>query len=124
MVESKITVVEELSPYSKHRFLVLIVSSILIAFVLVVVSMFLYNSSGAAQLDLSRPGYVSIRSQAVTNDSDFENYSSTGSINQGSISEFKLLYAKQANKTKAVDAFGGNPLSLDSLGLNSEVVSE
>jgi len=108
---------EELSSYSKHRFLILIISSILIAFILVIVSMALYYSSGAAQLDLSRPGYVSIRSKAVTNDSDFENYSSTGSINQKAISEFKVLYAKQATKTKAANAFGGDPLSFLSLGL-------
>jgi len=108
---------EDLSPYSKHRFLILIASSILISFVLVVISMALYNSSGAAQLDLSRPGYVSVRSKAVTNDSDFENYSSTGSINQKVISEFKVLYTKQATKTKAADAFGGDPLNFASLGL-------
>jgi len=109
--------IEELSPYSKHRFLILITASILISFVLVAISMALYNSSGAAQLDLSRPGYVSIRSQAVTNDNDFENYASTGAINQKAISEFKILYSKQATKTKAVDAFGGDPLNFASLGL-------
>ena len=104
---------------SKRRFLLFIVLSILIAFILVVVSMSMYNSSGAAQLDLSRPGYVSVRAQAVTNDEDFKNYTITGPINQGPISEFQSLYASQAQKAKAVDAFGGDPLNPDALGISS-----
>ena len=112
---------DEISAHSKHRFLIMIFSSILISFGLVVVGMYIYYSSGSSQLDLSRPGYVSVRSQTVTNDSDFANYSSTGSIDAASISEFKTLFTKQANKTKAADAFGGSPLSFESLGLNIPV---
>jgi hypothetical protein len=81
----------------------------------------IYYSSGAAQLDLSRPGYKGVRSQAVNSDSDFQNYSNTGPINQSAISEFKLLYGQQAEKTKAVDAFGGDPLNLDALGISGEL---
>lgn len=110
-------VVNEFTASSKRRFLLFIGLSITIAFILVMVSMSMYNSSGAAQLDLSRPGYISVRSQAITSDDDFKNYTSTGQINQSTISEFKLLYAGQAQKTKAVDAFGGDPLSPDALGI-------
>lgn len=91
--------------------------SILITFCLVVVSMTIYDKSGAAQLDLSRPGYVSVRAQSITNDNDFQSYSSTGSINKKSISEFKKVYDTQAGKAKAVDAFGSDPLSPESLGI-------
>lgn len=110
--------VEEISPRSKHRFLTMIISSVVLSFILVVVGMLVYYSSGSYQLDLSRPGYVSVRSQTVTNDSDFANYSSIGSIDSASISEFKLLFSRQATKTKEANAFGGSPLSFDSLGLN------
>ena len=103
----------------KHRFFLMIVVSFFITFVLVFVSLAMYNSSGAAQLDLSRPGYVSVRSQAVTNDADFQNYSTTGEINQSTISEFQLLFIKQASKAKSIDAFGGDPLSPDSLGIGT-----
>lgn len=112
-----ITPVEDVSFRDKHRFTLLILVAILVTFVLVLISMAIYYSSGAAQLDLSRPGYKGVRAQVVTNDSDFQNYSSTGPINQNTISEFTTLYNKQAQKTKAVDAFGGDPLSPDSLGI-------
>jgi hypothetical protein len=102
----------------RHRFLILISLSIFIVMVLVWVSMGIYNSSGAAQLDLSRPGYKSVRSQSINNDNDFQSYSSTGSISEKSISEFNKLYSEQAQKAKAVDAFGGDPLSLDALVVN------
>jgi len=114
-----ITTVDKFSFRSKHRFLLLIVLSILIASVLVLVSMEIYNSSGAAQLDLSRPGYKSVRAQVVTSDNDFKNYSNIGPINQNTISEFKSLFAQQAKKAKTVDAFGGDPLSPYALGISA-----
>ena len=110
--------VDELSFWGKHRFSLLIVLAVLVASGLVLTSIALYYSSGAAQLDLSRPGYKAVRAQAVTSDSDFQNYSSTGAINQSTISEFKSLYARQAQKTEAVDAFGGDPLNPISLGVS------
>lgn len=102
-----------------HRFLLLIVLSIIIAAVLVVIGMMLYSSSGAAQLDLSRPGYQSIRSQVVTSDTNFQDYPNLGQIDQNSMSEFKTLYEQQAQKAKAVDAFGGDPLNPDSLAISA-----
>lgn len=48
---------------SRHRFIVLLVAAILISLVLTAVSLAIYNSSGAAQLDLSRPGYRSVSDQ-------------------------------------------------------------
>ncbi len=118
MEERKAIMIYELSGSSKRRFLLMITLSIVVSFVLVLVSMSMYSSSGAAQLDLSRPGYQSVRAQAAVDDSDFQNYTVTGPINQLTISEFKTLYAGQAVKTKSVDAFGGDPLSPDALGLN------
>ena len=120
MDEPKIIAVvkNEFSASSKRRFLLFVIASILIASILVAISMEMYNSSGAAQLDLSRPGYVSVRSQAVTNDDGFQKYSATGPINQTTISDFKSIYKQQSQKTKAVDAFGGDSLNPDALGIS------
>ncbi len=115
-------IVDERSFNDKHSFLLMITISILISIFVVFISMTLYNGSGAAQLDLSRPGYVSVRSQALNDDGDFKNYPSTGAINKGIIEEFKLLYAKQAEKVKAVDAFGGSPLNPDGLGISDPAI--
>lgn len=109
----------EFSFRSKHRFMLLIIISILVSSGLILISMALYNRSGAAQLDLSRPGYIDVRAQATTSDSDIKYYSSTGSIDQSSISEFKLLFDQQAQKVKLTDAFGSDPLSPEALGISA-----
>lgn len=105
-----LTVEPNLSFWDKHRFSLLLLLALIVAIVLTVVSMVLYNVSGAAQLDLSRPGYQSISNQVDT-ESKIETYSSSGSVNKETIQEFMSLYDKQAEKAKAVDAFNGDPLN-------------
>lgn len=105
--------------WRQHRFLLLVAMSVGIAFVLVSISMTLYATSGAAQLDLSRPGYKSVISQAVNTDESFGNYSPIGKLDQASINEFKTLYDEQATKAKAVDAFSGDPLDPDVLEISA-----
>jgi hypothetical protein len=78
----------------------------------------IYNSSGAAQLDLSRPGYVSVRSKVDTSDGDLQTYSANGTISKSVIDNFKALFKKQAQKIEAVDAFGGSPLDSTALGIS------
>jgi len=81
--------------------------------------MTMYNGSGAAQLDLSRPGYVSVRSQATANESDFKTFSAAGPISKDIIEDFKSIYNEQTQKIKAIDAFGSDPLSADALGISA-----
>lgn len=114
-----VAAVEEPSFWGKHRFLLLIGSSIVIALILVIISMEMYANSGAAQLDLSRPGYRSVSSQAVKSDSSFEDYSDSGPINQDTINTFKTLFDKQSQKAKAVDAFSGDPLNPTALEISA-----
>lgn len=109
----------EITFWATHRFLLLIALSITIALALVLVSMGLYASSGAAQLDLSRPGYRSVSSQAITNDNSFTGYDDSGPINQDSLDNFKDLYSKKSQLAKTVDAFSGDPLNPDSLEISA-----
>jgi hypothetical protein len=51
--------------WEQHKFFVLIAGVILLSTFLVSVALSLYNSSGAAQLDLSRPGFQEVRKQAT-----------------------------------------------------------
>ncbi len=110
---------ENLGFWPQHRFLILVGSSVILSLILVVVSMQLYTSSGAAQLDLSRPGYRSVSSQALKSDNTFQQYDDTGAINQASIDQFKALYAKQVQNVKAIDAFGGDPMNPDALEISA-----
>ena len=118
MNNSLVATAHAVSSSSKKRFLLFITVAIVLSLILVGVAMELYNTSGAAQLDLSRPGYQSVRAQSITSDNDIKSYSGSGPINASTISEFKALYKDQAQKIIVVDAFGGDPLSPDALGLN------
>jgi hypothetical protein len=118
MNDSNAKMDEEISFKDKHSFLLFITSSIAVASVIVTISMAMYNGSGAAQLDLSRPGYKDVRSQIEKNDVDFQTFSASGPISKKVISDFKATYDKQAKKIKVVNAFGGDPLSTDALGIS------
>jgi hypothetical protein len=121
MDDDKPEIVESLYSFKdKHSFLLFISISILISSVVVAISMAMYNGSGAAQLDLSRPGYKDVRSQVDVSEGDFQNYSANGPIDRDVISNFKAIYDKQAQKVKSVDAFGGDPLSAEALGIGSQ----
>lgn len=101
---------DELTFWGRHRFSLLIIVAIIIAITLTVVSMTLYTISGAAQLDLSRPGYQSVSDQIDT-ETKIDTYSASGAVNAETIREFMELYDEQASKAKAVDAFNGDPLN-------------
>jgi len=110
---------QDIGFWSQHRFLILIGASIVVALILVGISMALYTSSGAAQLDLSRPGYQAVTGQADNTSSDFASYPSSGKLDTTAINDFRTLYSTQANSAKAVDAFGGDPLDPDALGISA-----
>lgn len=106
---------EELSFWDQHRFLLLIALTIVVALILVTISLIMYNLSGAAQLDLSRPGYQSVASEADKESRSFKEYASTGPVTRQTIQEFQDLYNAQAETVKTVDAFGGDPLNPETL---------
>jgi len=114
---------ENMTFWDKHRISLLLIITVLVALTLTVVSMFAYNASGTAQLDLSRPGYLSVSDKVDRTDKITE-YSAYGSVNKDSINEFTKLYDEQAAKAKAVDAFNGDPLNPEVLEFGVSNVSE
>lgn len=104
----------ELSFWDRHRLSLLLVLTVAIAIIMTVISVVIYNVSGAAQLDLSRPGVRSVSNQVEKND-DIDTYPASGTITKESIQEFIRLYDAQANKAKGVDAFKGDPLNPEAL---------
>ena len=113
---------EQLSFWDEHRFMVLIIGTLLIAVILTCVSIFIYKVSGSAQLDLSRPGYQSVSDKVELSDKVTE-YSSFGPVNKTTVNEFTKIYDTQAARAKAVDAFNGDPLNPDVLEFTDPAVS-
>lgn len=103
---------------ARLRFAALIGGSLFVAMLLVTISMSLYFSSGTAQLDLSRPGYQSVRDQSRTED-PYKGYSASGPVNDQTLDEFEKLYNERSKNATSVDAFNPDVISDAALGIDS-----
>lgn len=124
MDEPQNAVVTEETPnfWSQHRFLLLVSATIVVAIILTIISVIVYNVSGSALLDLSRPGYQSVSSQVDRTD-PIDDYSAVGPVNVYTVKEFISLYDAQAKKATAVDAFNGDPLNPEVLEFGDPTAS-
>ena len=109
---------KHLSAWQQHKFMVLVGATIIISLLLVILSLHLYRSSGAAQLDLSRPGYESVRGQ-VSNNNDFTGFPSTGPLDKSATDTFRTLYDEQLKKATALNSFGGEVMTDSTLGIDA-----
>jgi hypothetical protein len=107
-----------LGRWEQHKFLLMVGISIAISLFLVGVALALYANSGTAQLDLSRPGYQSVRQQAARSDS-LTSFPADGPIDSKTLEQFRTFYEKRAEQATNVDGFGGNVMSDESLSLNA-----
>lgn len=105
--------------WSQHRFLIMIGSAVAISLFLVGVGLALYSSSGAAQLDLSRPGYATVRSEATKAADKYEGFSATGPIDQASLKKFRELFEEQSSSATNFDAFANDVLTDSALKIDS-----
>lgn len=88
----------------RHRLAYAVFGAICIGLLLTMVSMSLYISSGASQLDLSRPGYERARTQ-VDESKDDGRFETSGPVDAESLREFQGLYTKNRSKLNASDKF-------------------
>ncbi|HTK39325.1 MAG TPA: hypothetical protein VL362_00500 [Patescibacteria group bacterium] len=103
-------------PWHRQKFVWMIILSILAALVLTGISLRLYVTSGTAQLDLSRPGYESVR--AELDQDDIQSFESTGAVNKSTITQFEKLYDSQQEKTKT-NQFSSSALSNKAIGITT-----
>jgi hypothetical protein len=103
--------------WRQHSFLVMVGGAIVIACVLVFVSMELYSSSGAAQLDLSLPSYNNVRSSIPPDTTSA--YPSTGAFDKNSLNQFRTMYTAEAQQTAGAEGFNSQALSDQALGIGS-----
>lgn len=124
MTEEELAIeAQHMTGWERHRFLVMVGASIVIALMLVAVSMKLYESSGAAQLDLSRPGYEHVN-EKVTPSEVFKGFPAVGEMNKTVVDEFRTMYNKRAGQATNVDSFGGDVMSDAALGIDAPTGDE
>jgi hypothetical protein len=107
-----------LTGWQQYRFMLLIALTIIVALFLVGISLALYNSSGTAQIDLSKPGFQSVRNQAAQSE-EFDGFPATGELDQAAANQFRALYDKQVKKVTAVDSFSGDVMSDEALSIDA-----
>lgn len=110
---------ENISFWRMHSYIVLVILSIGLALAMVSVSLYLYTSSGAEQLDLSRPGFIKISSQVNDQTKDSQAFSSSGDISSGVIDDFTKLFNAQSTNATQIDAFSSDPLNPDALQISA-----
>lgn len=102
------------TPWYRQKFFWMIILSILAAIIMTAISLRLYVTSGTAQLDLSRPGYESVRADLEKD--DIQSFSGIGVITDETLEKFTELYDEQNEKTKSTQ-FSSNALSNKATGL-------
>lgn len=108
---------KSLAAWDRHRFLWLVGGVIIVAIFMVGVALSLYHSSGAAQLDLSRPGYRTVRKEAGQKQARTVTYPSSGQFDEKALAEFRSLYQDRVNRITATRSFEASAISDDALQL-------
>lgn len=103
--------------WQRHRFFTLIALVLIIAAFLVSVGLSLYKLSGAEQVDLSRPGYQSIRKEAQRGEDINDAFPASGSLDEAAFNTFCSRYDKRAARVVNVQSFDAKALSEASLQL-------
>lgn len=88
----------------EYRLATSILGAILIVLVLSALSITLYIRDGTARLDLSRPGYESVRGQ-IEKDTSFPEFSANGPVDTGALKQFQKLYKQQTDKLNHFSSF-------------------
>jgi len=102
---------------ARYQFASMILIALIIAGALISVSIYIYIASGAINIDLSRPGYESIRDDTVAQPEAEPPFPSTGEIDEAVRADFlRRLNIYQAGLQQMND-FGGDSLSDESLNL-------
>lgn len=104
----------------EHRFFALIGLVVLVALVMTSLSLTLYVTSGAASLDLSRPGYEQVRTQ-VKEDTVSSSFSPTGALDQSEYERYKSLFEKQVKTISELGNYEPAPISDRPLRLSDEI---
>ncbi len=105
--------------WRQNRFFLLVGGAIIISIFMVIVALAMYNSSGAAQLDLSRRAFEKVQSEASRSPSDDQTYPSSGQLDDAAFNSFKKMYDAHTDTIKQTKAFDPSAMTDEALGIPS-----
>lgn len=100
----------------RNKLYLLIGGVIMISILLVGIAMSVYNSSGAAQLDLSGPGFKDVQ-KGVQEEKDTASYPASGQFNKASFDSFKKMYDERIHAINAINGYDPAAVNNDSFNL-------
>ncbi|MDR2524437.1 MAG: hypothetical protein LBC95_02770 [Candidatus Nomurabacteria bacterium] len=103
---------------ARHTFPFMILAAVLVAAILTTISITIYISSGAANIDLSRSGYESVRENIIESEEDEAPFPVTGAIDAAAVEDFIQRANKLQVELDKMNDFGGEPLDDAALNLN------
>ena len=101
---------------ARNKLYMLIAGVIGISLLLVSVAMGIYNSSGAAQLDLSGPGFKDVQ-KGVQEEKDTTSYPSDGAFDQEAFDSFREMYDERVDAINAINGYDPAAVNNDSFNL-------
>ena len=101
----------------KHQWPVFITVVLIVTTALTGVSMWLYQTSGAAKLDLSRPGYEKIREDVKDGGDNTKPFSPTGTLNKEAVADFRSRYENIKSRLNQMNNYDNAVMSDENLGL-------
>ena len=90
--------------WQHSRLYALLAGVIVIALILVSVAMSIYNSSGAAQIDMSRPGFSSVQNK-VKEDTSTQSFPASGQFDQQAFKDFYKMYDERVTALDSINAY-------------------
>lgn len=103
---------------TQYKLPTMVISVIMVSIVLVSISMYLYYSSDAFRVDLSRPDYVPYRAQIDnSNDHNRDMFEAQGEVTGKVLDDFLQKYKQEEKKANGARVFASDVLSDDQLGI-------
>lgn len=104
--------------FDQRRIMLVIIFSIIIALVMTVVSLKLYDMDYVSRLDVSLPSREDLRTKTSTGDNT-DKFDSVGPLDSQAFSDFQRIFTKNREALDATGKFDGDLLSNDSLQVGS-----
>jgi hypothetical protein len=109
----------------KHQWPAFIIGALIIALALTGTSLWLYKVSGAAKLDLSRPGYEKVREDVKDDGDSTKPFAPTGDLDADAIADFHSRYKDAKTRLDQMNSYDDATMSDENLGLTpSQAVTE
>ena len=100
----------------RMNLMILLIGSVLVSGIMVGVGLWLYKSTGAIQLDLSRPGYEREDPEVVAGEREWD-FSVTGEVDGEVIDGFLEELEGKMEVVQGMGAFSERSLSDEALGI-------